>query len=274
MLTGRSPEALFPPRATAAGAPRLQLRGFSFRPRRPTPDWRSPDDVTLTVRAGEIVGLVGLLGSGRTELLQTLYGAAPPGRSTGRLELDGVPAQRMSIRGALRRGIGFVPDDRRGSGLIPTLDVASNLALSSLPRLSVAGVVRASRLRTAVAWAFEQFGIRASSPTAPIMSLSGGNQQKVLIGRTLLRQPKLLLLDEPTRGVDVGAKADIYRLVRSLTEQGLAVLVASSELAELSGWCDRLVVLRDGHVVADHDAGGDPDLLASLALHPSTKEQP
>ena len=272
MLTGRPPGEMFPPRQRVVGEPRLRLASFSYRPTHPTPDWRAPEEVTLTVRAGEIVGLVGLLGAGRTELLQTLYGVAPPGRQSGLIEMDGAALRSLSVRSALRRGIGFVPDDRRGSGLIPTLDVASNLALTSLSSLSTGGVVRRSRLHNAVALAVKRFGIRASSLTAAVMSLSGGNQQKVLIGRTLLRAPKLLLLDEPTRGIDVGAKADIYAIIRSLTHQGLAVLVASSELPELTGWCDRLVVLRDGRVVADLDADSDPDLIASLSQHTHAEE--
>ena len=135
-------------------------------------------------------------------------------------------------------------------------------------------MIRPGRQREAARWAFDAFAIKASATTAPILSLSGGNQQKVLIGRALLRQPRLLLLDEPTRGVDVAAKADIYRLVRSLAATGLAVLVASSELPELAGWCDRLVVLREGRVVVDVAPDTDPTQVLASAGGISGNEAP
>lgn len=274
LLTGRPWQEMFPPRAGATGSVRLRLTDFSYQLKRPAPDWQAPNGISMTVREGEIVGLVGLLGAGRTELLQTIYGAAPPGRSKGEILLNGAASRWGSTLSAMGRGIGFVPDDRRGSGLIPTFDVAQNLALASLTSLSTIGVVRPAKLRAAVAWAVERFGIRASSPTASILSLSGGNQQKVLIGRALLREPKLLLLDEPTRGIDVGAKADIYRLIRSLTAAGLAVLVASSELPELAGWCDRLLVLREGRVVAEVAPDTDPAVILSLTRDTPVEDLP
>jgi ribose transport system ATP-binding protein len=276
LLTGRPARDMFPARTTVRDRVCLRTNDFGYRLRRPSASWREPTGVSLTVREGEIVGLVGLLGSGRTELLQAICGAAPPGRTLGTVEINGRTVRLNSIISGQRQGIGFVPDDRRRDGLVPTRDVAQNLALSSLSRLSTAGFVRRGRQREAVRWAFEAFGIKASTPAAPILSLSGGNQQKVLIGRALLREPHLLLLDEPTRGVDVAAKADIYRLVRSLAAQGLAVLVASSELPELAGWCDRLVVLRDGRVVVDVAPDTDPALVlasAGGATPPDTSPQ-
>jgi ribose transport system ATP-binding protein len=279
LLTGRPARDMFPARDTAGEQVCLRLTDFGYQLRRPSAGWREPAGVNLTVRAGEIVGLVGLLGAGRTELLQTVCGAAPPGRRLGKLEINGRPVRVRSIISGQREGIGFVPDDRRRDGLVPTRSVAQNLVLASLSRLSTGGFVRRRRQREAVRWAFEAFGIKAGTTTAPILSLSGGNQQKVLIGRALLRRPRLLLLDEPTRGVDVAAKADIYHLVRSLAATGLAVLVASSELPELAGWCDRLVVLRDGRVVVDVAPDTDPTLVlasASGATRPDAipEEQP
>ena len=265
LLTGRPAQEMFPARTTVRDRVCLRLTDFGYRLRRPSAGWREPVGVSLDVREGEIVGLVGLLGSGRTELLQSVCGAAPPGRRLGRLEIDGRPVRLRSVISGQREGIGFVPDDRRRDGLVPTRNVAENLALASLSRLSTGGFVRRGRQREAVRWAFGAFGIKANTPTAPILSLSGGNQQKVLIGRALLRRPRLLLLDEPTRGVDVAAKADIYHLVRSLAADGLAVLVASSELPELAGWCDRLVILRDGHIVVDVAPDTDPALVLASA---------
>jgi len=273
LLTGRLAEDMFPARGTVRDRVCLRMTDFGYRLRRPSASWREPTGVSLTVREGEIVGLVGLLGSGRTELLQAICGAAPPGRSLGKLEINGRPVRLRSIISGQQQGIGFVPDDRRRDGLVPTRNVAQNLALASLGRLSTAGFVRRGRQGEAVRWAFDAFGIKASTTTAPILSLSGGNQQKVLIGRALLRRPRVLLLDEPTRGVDVAAKADIYHLVRSLAADGLAVLVASSELPELAGWCDRLVVLRDGRIVDDVAPDTDPTRVlaaASGATHHDT----
>ena len=265
LLTGRPAHEMFPGRGKAGEPVRLRLTDFTYRLSRASAEWQEPEGINLDVHEGEIVGLVGLLGAGRTELLQAIYGAAPPGRQHGRVEVDGRPAGARSIRSAMAHGVGFVPDDRRGSGLVTTRNVTENLVLANLKRLSTGGFVRRGRLLDAIRWAFTALGIKAASGTAAILSLSGGNQQKVIIGRVLLRKPRLLLLDEPTRGVDVGAKADIYHLVRSLTATGLAVVVASSELPELLGWCDRLVVLRQGRVAAELPPDTDPAVILSLA---------
>jgi len=267
---------MFPPRATVRDRVCLRMTDFGYRLRRPSASWREPAGVSLDVREGEIVGLVGLLGSGRTELLQAVSGGAPPGRRSGTMQINGRAVRLRSIISGQRQGIGFVPDDRRRDGLVPTRNVAQNLALASLGRLSTAGFVRRGRQRDAVRWAFKAFGIKADTPTAPILSLSGGNQQKVVFAKWLQADPSLVLLDDPTRGVDVAAKADIYHLVRSLAAEGLAVLVASSELPELAGWCDRLVVLRDGRVVVDVAPDTDPALVlasAGGATPPDTSPQ-
>ncbi|HEY6798683.1 MAG TPA: sugar ABC transporter ATP-binding protein [Kineosporiaceae bacterium] len=256
LLTGRRHGQLYPPKAdpSRSGSPgreRLRLRGFGYQLSRPRTGWTEPVDVDVTVRAGEVVGLAGLLGAGRSELLEALTGAAPRGRAVGRVEVDGQPLRVGGVRRAQRRGIGYVPDDRHRSGFVAQASIADNLTMACLDSLCTAGFVRTRKARAATAWAFQELGIVAASPEAGILSLSGGNQQKVVMGRALLRNPGLLLLDEPTRGVDVGAKADIYRLIRRLTLDGLAVLVASSELPELIGLCDRLVVLASGRVVAE-----------------------
>jgi ribose transport system ATP-binding protein len=269
MLTGRQDGRLYPPKpitrpSGSLARERLRLRRFSYRLSRPRPGWTEPVDVDLTVRAGEIVGLAGLLGAGRSELLEVLTGGAPRGRYRGDVEVDGLRVRIGDVRRAQREGIGYVPDDRRNSGLVAPASITDNLTLACLDRLSLGGFIRAGKVRAATEWAFRELGIVASSPDAGILSLSGGNQQKVVIGRALLRHPGLLLLDEPTRGVDVGAKADIYRLIRALTGDGVAVLVASSELPELVGLCDRLVVLAHGRVMADLPAD-EQSLPAALA---------
>ena len=265
LLTGRPTTQMFPPRATRTGEVGLGLQGFGRRPRGEAASRQEPIAVDLTVRQGEIVGLAGLLGAGRTELLEAVFGAAPPGRSIGRVTVTGRPASTRSIQAAQRSGIQFVPDDRRGAGLVASRSVGQNLTLSVAGPLTRIGVIRAARRREQVTRAIREFGIRTASPDVPPDTLSGGNQQKVLIGRALLRDPTVLLLDEPTRGIDVGAKAEIYRLIRSLTERGLAVLVASSELIELTGWCDRVLVMSQGRVVAEVGPDADPAQVLALA---------
>lgn len=265
LLTGRSGTQLFPSRPGMVGEVVFELEGFGRRPRRVTPSRQEPVSVDLTVRQGEIVGLAGLLGAGRTELLEAVFGAAPAGRSSGRVTVGGRAASTGSIRAAQRCGIEFVPDDRRGDGLVASRSVGQNLTLSVAGPLARVGVVRGSRRREDAARAIREFGIRTASPDMGIDALSGGNQQKVLLGRALLRNPRVLLLDEPTRGIDVGAKADIYRLIRSLANRGLAVLVASSEITELMGWCDRVLVMNHGRVVSEVGADTDPAQVLALA---------
>ena len=250
-MVGRPVGALFSTADAEAGTELLRIEDLRVRPRRPLPGRRDPDGVSLTVRAGEIVGLAGLLGSGRTELLETLYGAGPGATRTGRVTLSGAEIGPRNTRDALRHGIGFVPEDRRGSGLVLFHSVLANIVVSSLRSVSRCGLVSAGRERRAARHTAERLGIRLAAITDAVSTLSGGNQQKVVLGRMLRTDPRLLLLDEPTRGVDVGAKAEIYALLGELTHHGLGVLLASSELPELIGVCDRVVVLRAGRTVAE-----------------------
>ncbi|MFG1889017.1 sugar ABC transporter ATP-binding protein [Micromonospora sp. NPDC049051] len=260
LMVGRPAEALFsagsagPARPT--GPPVLEVDDLAVRPRGSRPGRCEPAGVSLSVRAGEIVGLAGLMGAGRTELLETLYGAGPPGRRSGLIRLAGRPYAPRGPRSALRAGVGFVPEDRRRSALVLEHPVGRSIVLAALRRLTTAGFVRGARERDAVRQQVAALAIKTSSATAPVGSLSGGNQQKVVFARHLLSRPRLLLLDEPTRGVDVGAKAEIYRLLRRLADDGMGILLASSELPELTGVCDRVVVLRRGRAVAELPADG------------------
>ena len=215
---------------------------------------RALDGVSLSVRPGEVVGLAGLLGSGRTETVRAIFGADP--LESGSVEVEGRPASFHSPRDAVRAKLGFAPEDRKTEGIVPQLSVRENLTLALLPRLRRHGVVDNGRQRQVVDRFIDAIGIKCSSPDQPIRELSGGNQQKVLLARWLCTEPKLLLLDEPTRGIDVGAKRDIQELVRRLADDGLAVLLVSSELEELVAGADRVVTLRDGASVAEL-AGGD-----------------
>ena len=206
-------------------------------------------DVSLQVRGGEILGLAGLLGSGRTETARAVFGATPAER--GEIHLDGAPFNPRAPKDAIRAGFGFVSEDRKADGIIPELSVRENLTLAALPALTRFGVVSRVRQNEVVDRFMWRLGIKATSADQPIRELSGGNQQKVLLARWLCTNLRLLVLDEPTRGVDIGAKGEIQQLVNELAASGLAVLLISSELDELVEGCSRVVVLRDGRSTAE-----------------------
>jgi ABC-type sugar transport system ATPase subunit len=218
----------------------LSVRGL-------TADGLGPVD--LQVRAGEIVGVAGLMGSGRSRLLHTVMGAQP--RTGGEVEFDGKVFRPRHPADAVEAGIGLVPEDRKVQSLLPAHSVRWNVTLATLRRISRRGVLRPGVDKRHAAGIVRDLGVRLHSQEQPIASLSGGNQQKAVFGRWLATEPKLLLLDEPTRGVDVGAKAEIYRLIDAAAEKGLAVLAASSELEELMWICHRIVVMAHGRIVAD-----------------------
>ena len=269
LLVGRPLAELFPPRAATTGAELLRLDRAHYVVGNPASGWRLPAEVSLAVHAGEIVGLAGIMGAGRTELLSALYGTGPAGRWTGPTDtpvaVAGRPARLGSIAAARRAGFAFVTDDRRGSGLMLRQSVARNTVASVLARLSPFGLMSRGRETRAVAGAIRQFDVRPPRGDLIVGNLSGGNQQKVVFAKEMLTNPRLLLLDEPTRGVDVGAKAEIYQRLRELTAQGLGVLVASSELPELVGLCDRIVVMREGRTVAEFPGGADEHAILDAA---------
>jgi ribose transport system ATP-binding protein len=254
LLVGRSFEDLFPPQASRIGRELLRLEHARFDPSIERAGWQAARDVSLTVHAGEIVGLAGLMGVGRTELLSALYGFEAKGRWSGTVLVDGKPAHLGTIAAARHAGIAYVTDDRRGTGLILKHSVGENVVLSTLRRITPWALVAPRKERRYVADALSRFDVRPKLPEALVVNLSGGNQQKVVFAKELVSEPRLLLLDEPTRGVDVGAKAEIYAQLRSLTAKGLGVLVASSELPELIGLCDRIVVMSGGRTIAEFGA--------------------
>jgi len=264
-MVGRSVQTLFRTRGHEPGAEILRVDGLAVTPRRARPGRREPAGVTVSVRRGEIVGIGGLLGSGRTELLETLFGAGSRGRWHGTVLLDGRPVRPRSPRQALRLGLAFVPEDRRVAGLAVNHSVLANTVLSIVDRLAVLGVVPGGREAGAARRVVDELRVKLRSVRDPVGTLSGGNQQKVVLGRALLTEPRLLLLDEPTRGVDVGAKAEIYHLLGAAAGRGIGVLLASSEPAELIGVCDRVFVLRGGTTVRELDTTGssEADLLAA-----------
>ncbi|MFH9725868.1 ATP-binding cassette domain-containing protein [Streptomyces sp. NPDC017254] len=225
------------------------------------------DDVSLELHPGEVLGLGGLLGSGRSELAKALAGALP--LDSGEVRVDGAPPGRSSSAGAIRAGISLLPEDRKAEGIVPGLSVRENIVLAALPRLSRAGIVSRARQDRVVDIFMKRLRIKASSPEQKVGELSGGNQQKVLLARWLCLEPKVLLLDEPTRGIDVGAKAEVQALIDELAQEGLAVLLISSDIEELVEGSDRIVVLRSGGTVGElvGENVSEDALLTALADH-------
>ncbi len=266
LLVGRDFSELFPPRASAVGRPLLNLVHARFIPAIERAGWQTPRDISLRVHQGEIVGLSGLMGAGRTELLCALYGFEARGRWDGVVEIDGAAAHLGTVAAARQAGMAFVTDDRRGSGLVLGQSVARNIVMSTLSRVTPWGLAAPAREQAVVAAALARFDVRPRAPALRVANLSGGNQQKVVFAKELLSSPRLLLLDEPTRGVDVGAKAEIYRQLRELAAAGLGVLVASSELPELIGLCDRIAVMHAGVTVADLPGGVDEATLRRYSV--------
>jgi ribose transport system ATP-binding protein len=212
------------------------------------------DGVSFGVRAGEVFGIAGLLGAGRTELLETLFGANS-GEAGGRVRLDGRPIDIGSPAAAKRAGLALVTEDRRRDGLVLDAAIGFNLALPTVSELATLGLVSGVRERGRAQEAIRQLAVRAKSLAQSVATLSGGTQQKVVIGKWLPTRPKVLLLDEPTRGIDVGTKAEIYRLIAGLAQSGVAIVMVSSELPELLSLSDRILVLREGRATALLDKG-------------------
>ena len=222
-------------------------------------------DISFSVRRGEIVGFAGLLGAGRTETARLVFGADP--MRSGAISLDGQPLVPREPIDAIRAGIGFSPEDRKYEGIVPEMAVSENLTLALMPQLSKAGIFDEAKQRAIVEKFIKRLGIKCSGPDQKIRELSGGNQQKVLLARWLAMNPKLVILDEPTRGIDVGAKAEIQTLIKELADQGLAVLMISSELEEVLEGSDRVFVLREGRNVAEfpHTEASESAVMTAMA---------
>jgi ribose transport system ATP-binding protein len=230
------------------------------------------DGVDVAIAPGEVVGLGGLLGAGRTETAKAIVGALP--LDGGQVLVAGRPLKRGTTA-AIRAGVSLLPEDRKAEGIIPTLSVRENIALAALPSLGTAGVVSDAKIDRVVGIFMRRLRIKAASPHQLVSELSGGNQQKVLLARWLAVRPKVLLLDEPTRGIDVGAKAEVQALIDELAEEGLGVLLISSDLEELVEGADRILVLREGAVVGElsGDEVTEERIMATIAEH-TTVDQP
>lgn len=224
--------------------------------------------VRFDLRRGEIVGIAGLVGAGRTELARVLFGLTPA--DAGEIRLDGRVVRVSSPAVAVALGLAYLPEDRRRHGVILELSVASNVTLAAHARLFPQGWLRRGVERDQAIEMIQRLGIKVEGPDGLVGTLSGGNQQKVALARWLATQPKVLILDEPTQGVDVGAKGEIHRLIGELAEAGLAVLLISSDLPEVLALSDRLLVMREGTVVAELPGGSDGPTVMAAALGQST----
>jgi rhamnose transport system ATP-binding protein len=239
LMVGRELSAVFPKRSVKQGDTVLDVRRLSSRA-------AGVHDVSLQVRAGEILGLAGLVGSGRTELARTLFGLTPA--DSGEILLGGAPVRIDSPAAAIAAGIAYVPEDRRQHGVVLEMAIAANITIASLGRVSTRGLIDGSAERRAAERHVERLRIKTPSVLQPTGTLSGGNQQKVALARWLSIEPSVLILDEPTQGVDIGAKSEIHELMQELAERGAAILMISSELPEVLGMSDRIAVMRHGTI--------------------------
>src|SRR5690606_13784436 len=210
------------------------------------------EDVNFTLRKGEILGIAGLMGAGRTELVSSLFGAYE-GRATGEVLIEGKPVRIRSVTDAIEAGFALVSEDRKRQGLVMNMDVKTNTTMATMSKVSKLGVINENEeIRWGLRYVQDLKTKTASLETA-VGTLSGGNQQKVVIGKWLMSDPKILIMDEPTRGIDVGAKYEIYHLMNQLVEQGVAIIMISSELPEVLGMSDRILVMSEGEFVREFD---------------------
>jgi len=258
MMVGRSIDQLFPKVEASRGRALLELRKLSYR--------HVVRDASLTVRAGEILGIAGLVGSGRTELALTIFGITPA--TSGEILVDGKPVVIDRPRVARDLGIAYIPEDRGLQGLIRSQTLRENVSLPVLDRISWATIVDPRGEERRAREAIERFGIRARGTEQIARQLSGGNQQKVVVAKWLGTEPRILIMDEPTRGIDVGAKAEIHALMGKLVQQGLGIIMISSELPEVLGMADRVLVMSGGRIAALFErAEATPDAVGAAMTH-------
>ena len=259
LMVGREIDTLFPVNSSPKGDEILSVRNLSRT--------GSFSDISFAVHAGEVLGLAGLMGAGRTEIARAIFGMDPI--SSGEIYLHGNAITIKSPYDAIRQGIGYVSEDRKAFGFIPRLSVRHNITLSSVATHTKGGFIQARRDAETANAMIADLRIKAASPNQQVTYLSGGNQQKVIIGKVLLSKPALIILDEPTRGIDIGAKAEIYKLINQLTADGLAVILISSELPEILGLSDRILVLSQGKqtaLLSRTDA--TQEMIMRYAMHP------
>jgi rhamnose transport system ATP-binding protein len=258
LMVGREVDRIYPPAENSPGEVRLRLVDVGCAS-------AGVEGIHLEARAGEIVGLAGLVGAGRTELARILFGLTPA--DAGEIWLDGQRVTIRSPREAMSSGIAYVPEDRRRHGVVLEMAIGDNVTMAAQSRLFPTGLLRPSRERAVAVEYIQRLGVKTPGAQVPVGALSGGNQQKVSLARWLATKPKLLILDEPTQGVDVGAKSEIHGIIRQLAAQGLAVLLISSDLPEVLGMSDRIAVMRSGRLVQVLSSGeADPQRVMAAAL--------
>ena len=245
LMVGREITNVYPPKDNVVGEPLLEVRGL-------TAEYSKLSDVSFTAHKGEVLGVAGLDGSGRTELLENIFGIAT--RKSGELFLNGKPIKNANSRDSIANGFAMLTEERRATGIFGVRDIQANSTISSLKRYLNGPFLDDKKMAEATQWGIDKLRTKTPSQKTQIRSLSGGNQQKVILTRWLLTEPTILLLDEPTRGIDVGAKYEIYELILDLAKQGKCVIVVSSEMPELLGICDRILVMSGGRLAGEVDA--------------------
>jgi ribose transport system ATP-binding protein len=244
MMIGREIGERYPQRNAVIGEEVLRVEGLTHQ--------KFFKDVNFSVRAGEVLGVSGLMGAGRTEIMQAIFGNLPI--VSGKVFINGKEARIKNPRQAIAAGIGFITEDRKTEGLLLEKSIAENIELCNLGKVSKNSVLSKSKGAALVKKGIEEFRIRCFGPDHECNNLSGGNQQKVVLAKWIYTDPKILILDEPTRGVDIGAKKEIYSVINDLAARGVAVIMVSSELPEVLGMSDRIMVVHEGHVTGIIDA--------------------
>lgn len=245
LMVGRELTNLYPPKTNEIGDVLLDVKDLSAM-------YSKLRDVSFSARRGEILGVAGLDGSGRTELLENIFGVAT--RKSGKLTLDGKPIRNRNSRDSIKNGFALLTEERRATGIFSILNIRENATISSLGKCRSGPLLSKKKLKKSTDWCIDSMRIKTPSQETKIRSLSGGNQQKVILGRWLLTEPTVLLLDEPTRGIDVGAKYEIYELIIDLAAKGKTVIMVSSEMPELLGVCDRILVMSGGRLAGEVNA--------------------
>lgn len=271
MMVGREPLQLSSKARLPKGEVVLQVRGISLRHPQKSQDY-VVKDVSFDVRAGEVVGLFGLLGSGRTEFLQTIFGLHPHGAS-GTVTVGQKGVKFRSPREAIAARLAMAPEDRKLEGLVLTMSVLENSSLACLQRATRFGFLQTARERRLVERFVNRLGIRTPSIHERVRNLSGGNQQKVVLSKWLATEPKVLLLDEPTRGIDLGAKREIYKLINELARDGLGIVLVSSEMPEILALADRILVFSEGRITAEFDRDDATEEKILVAALPKETER-
>ena len=259
MMVGRTIESYFPPLGSSRGEAVLEVRSLGWGPRL--------SSISFTLHAGEILGVAGMVGSGRNLLARCILGLEP--HDAGEILIRGTPRSPRNFRDAMAAGLGYISDDRKAQGILGPMSILQNVTIASLGSYLVAGFLRRGRETADVQRQVDLLGIRSTGVSQTVQTLSGGNQQKVLLSRWLLREPDIFIISEPTRGIDVGAKAEIYRIMREVTAAGKAILMISSELTEVIGMSDRVLVMNAGRVegtIDQHEGRATEEQIMTLAV--------